>query len=140
MNVTGNFTFPIGEETGTAEYSPTTVQFTTGAFAGGAFVEAQVVDNVSPICSGTSNYISRYWQYNHSGITAFTVTASAQYLAADVVGNEAAIVTKMSRPSLPCIDGNLANTGTKTLSISSDLLNQLSGVSRLYLSLLFKLL
>ncbi len=127
MNVTGNFTFPIGEETGVAEYSPTTVHFTTGAFAGGAYVEAQVFDNVSPLCSGTSNYISRYWQYNHTGITSFTVTASAQYLAADVVGTEAAIVTKMSRPSLPCIDGNLVNVGTKTLSINSDLLNQLSG-------------
>jgi len=127
MNVTGSFTFPIGEESGTAEYCPTTVQFTTASFAGGAYVEAQVFDNVSPLCSGTSNYISRYWQYNHTGITAFLVTASAQYLAADVVGTEAAIVTKMSRPSLPCIDGNLVNVGTKTLSITSDLLNQLSG-------------
>lgn len=127
MNVTGSFTFPIGEETGTAEYSPTTVQFTTATFAGGAYVEAQVFDNVSPLCSGTSNYISRYWQFNHTGISAFAVTTSAQYLAADVVGTESAIVTKMSRPALPCIDGSLVNVGTKTLSISADLLNQLSG-------------
>lgn len=124
----GSFTFPVGEETVTAEYSPATVNFTAGTFSGSAQVSMQVVDAQSSECSGNNNYLSRFWTFTHTGITAFTVTVSGQYTAADVVGQENEIFARMSRPSLACLNGTVANLTLKTVTIAGiNALNVLSG-------------
>ena len=127
-STSGSFTFPIGEETGTAEYSPTTLNFTAGTFGGSAQVSVQVVDAKSNECSGNNNYLTRNWTFAHTGITAFTVTATGQYTAADVVGAEGEVFARMSRPALPCLNGTVANLTLKTVTISGiNVLNVLSG-------------
>ncbi|MDP2189147.1 MAG: hypothetical protein Q8J69_10740 [Sphingobacteriaceae bacterium] len=126
-STSGAFTFPIGEETGTAEYSPATLNFTAGTFSSNAQASVQVVDAQSSECSGNNNYITRFWTFAHNGITAFTVTATGQYTAADVVGQEAQIFARMSRPSLSCLNGAAANLTLKTITISGiNVLNILS--------------
>jgi hypothetical protein len=121
------FNFPIGEETGTADYSPVSINITTGNFTANARLSVQVIDAVSNECSGANDYISRHWQFNSSGLSAFSVTVNARYVDADINGTEAAIVAKMARPSQTCLDGDLANTLTNTLRIVTDFLTDLSG-------------
>lgn len=121
------FSFPIGEESGTADYSPVTINITTGNFTANARLSVQVFDAVSNECSGANDYISRNWEFNSSGLSAYSVTITARYVDADVNGTESAIVAKMARPSQTCLDGDFANTVTNTLRIVTDFLTNLSG-------------
>jgi hypothetical protein len=85
---TGSFTFPIGDNIGTAEYSPATLNFTAGSFssayAGVALTNSKHSSNVS-----TTDYINRYWTVTTSGITSPTATASFEYANGDIAGTEA---------------------------------------------------
>jgi hypothetical protein len=127
-SASGTFTYPIGEETGTAEYSPITLTFTEGTFSNSAQVSVQVTDAQSAECSGGNNFLSRFWTFSQSGVTSFLANVTARYTAADVNGTEASIVARMSRPSLPCLNGNNANVSAKTITINGiAVLNIMSG-------------
>jgi hypothetical protein len=84
---TGSYTFPIGDNTLTAEYSPITVSITAGSFSG-AYVGVSVVDAIHPNNSSADNNLTRYWKVNQSGITGATADISAVYPAADITGAE----------------------------------------------------
>ncbi|MBD3582699.1 hypothetical protein [Flavobacterium selenitireducens] len=86
----GSFTFPIGERTGTLDYSPITVSVTEGTFSG-AYVGVSVTDAKHPSNSSMNNYLSRYWSVNQSGITGAVATVTANYKPEDIVGSEAGI-------------------------------------------------
>lgn len=84
---TGNaaaFTFPVGETTGSTEYSPVTLDFATNAVAG--TVGVRVVDAKDPNNSEPDNYITRYWAFTTATMTTYTYVGTFNYLAADVVG------------------------------------------------------
>ena len=85
---TGSFTFPIGDNTGSAEYSPVTLNFTSGSFAGGAYAGARVTNAKDPNNTSTTDYLVRYWTMSSSGISGFSYNATYQYVPADVVGTE----------------------------------------------------
>ena len=96
-NVTATGTvyrFPIGDKTGTVEWSPATVNFTAGTFAA-AYIGVQVQDfalatGKHPSLDATTHYISRFWSVNSSGtITAPTYTFASVYVDADINGTEA---------------------------------------------------
>lgn len=84
----GAFTFPVGDATSSADgnqYSPVSVNLTGGTYAAGAYVGVSVVDQKHPSYDATSEFITRYWQINTSGITAPTnFTATGSYQNADV--------------------------------------------------------
>lgn len=63
------FTWPIGESTGTTEYSPVTVNSIASAGINGT-IAFRVVDGVQPNNSPASSYISRYWP---ATVTGFNV-------------------------------------------------------------------
>lgn len=84
---TGSFTFPIGDNTGTAEYSPATLNFTAGSFSS-AYAGMRVIDAKHPNNTATTNYITRYWAISSSGITSATYNFSGTYLASDINGSE----------------------------------------------------
>lgn len=86
---TGSFLFPIGDISGTTEYSPVTLDFTSGTFAAGAFAGVCVVDDAHPDQSGMNAYLSRQWLTTASGITAYTCNPALTYVDADINGNEA---------------------------------------------------
>lgn len=90
FTATGAYTFPIGETTGTKEYSPITVFINSGAFSN-AYVGVSVVDTVHPNNSSSDNNISRYWNISQSGITGAVATITANYLPADITGAENSI-------------------------------------------------
>ncbi|TDP58885.1 T9SS sorting signal type C domain-containing protein [Flavobacterium dankookense] len=86
----GSFTFPIGDKTGTMEYSPATVNFSAGTFTG-AFLGMSVNDSKHPnmiTVIPIPNFISRYWSVTSTGITAPNYTFTGNYLPADVNGSE----------------------------------------------------
>jgi len=87
----GSFTFPVGDNTGTAEYSPITLNFTAGAFAPGANAGVNLVNAafVDPYIS--VSYLNRYWNVTQTGIAGFTCDAAFNYPIADVVGLESEI-------------------------------------------------
>ncbi|MCC6582176.1 MAG: T9SS type A sorting domain-containing protein, partial [Chitinophagales bacterium] len=65
---TGTYLFPIGETTGTIQYSPVSLQFTANSTI--RVVGARVVDAVSGNMntpSAPTDYLSRYWTFSENG-------------------------------------------------------------------------
>jgi len=82
-----SFTFPIGDSTGTSDYSPVAVSLTSGTFSS-ASIGALVVNSKHPQNTSSSDYIKRYWTLTASGITSPQYTAVCSYVTGDVVGTE----------------------------------------------------
>jgi hypothetical protein len=85
---TGSFIFPVGDNTGTAEYSPITLNFTSGTFSS-AYAGVTLGNSKYSNNSSVTDYLNRYWTVTQSGISGFSCDVTAQYLVADVVGTEA---------------------------------------------------
>ena len=98
------FTFPVGETTGTTEFSPISlVNFT--ATGGTKTIGIKVVDAVHPQMTSNGaqpNHISRYWSFSESGpATSYTYAANSfvQYInnASDVVGTLSTATAQLNR-------------------------------------------
>jgi hypothetical protein len=114
---TGTFTFPVGDTTGTDQYSPVTLVFTSGGFTSGNYVGVNLANEKYPDPDITGNYLNRYWTISSSGISSFICNATFQYLAADVTGNENLISCTKVNP-LPWVTYSLTNAATHLLSAS----------------------
>ncbi len=87
---TGSFVFPLGDNTGTAEYSPATLNFTGGTF-NSAWAGVTVTNSKQPNNTSSTDYLKRYWTVNQSGITDFSCDTTFNYVQDDVEGSEADI-------------------------------------------------
>jgi hypothetical protein len=87
---TGSFTFPVGDNTGTAEYSPVTLNFTTGTFSS-AYAAVKITNAKHPNNTSSNHFITRYWTVTSSGISAFSCNITLTYVDADVNGTESNI-------------------------------------------------
>ncbi len=87
---TGSFTYPVGDNTVTAEYSPVTLNFTSGTFSS-AYAGVKLSNAKHGNNSSAANYLNRNWTVTSSGISAFSCGVTMQYLPADVAGTEASI-------------------------------------------------
>ena len=112
---TGTFTYPVGDDTETPEYSPVTVDLTAGVFSSGNYIGVNLKNNVYPDPNITGNYLNRYWNITQSGIANFNCNATFQYLPSDVVGIEALISCTKVNP-LPWVTYALANAPAHQLS------------------------
>jgi parallel beta-helix repeat protein len=110
---TGSFTFPVGEITGAAEYTPATLNFTSGTFTS-AWAGINVFDIKHPDNSSTTDYITRYWSMSQNGISGFTCDISFTYTDADVEGTESNIFSMKYNGSW--LKLNAANTVSNLLS------------------------
>ncbi|WP_264522311.1 T9SS sorting signal type C domain-containing protein [Flavobacterium sp. N1994] len=84
-----SFTFHVGENTGTTEYSPFTLSFSANSTA--RTIGVRPVDAIHPSMDDVdvqTDYISRYWQLSNSAAGTYTYTATATYLPADINGTE----------------------------------------------------
>jgi hypothetical protein len=109
----GSFTFPVGDATGAAEYSPVTLTFNRGTFGAGSYAAVTLADAQFP---GTAtSYLTRYWNVSQSGISGFSCNSTFQYVNADVVGTESDIFCFRTNP-LPFTAYNAANTGANTIN------------------------
>ncbi|MGB2866851.1 MAG: T9SS type A sorting domain-containing protein [Bacteroidota bacterium] len=84
----GSFTFPIGEVTGTAEYSPVAVTMAAGGYSS-AYVSATVTNSKQSSNTSSTDFINRFWTLGGSGITSPNYSAVFTYKTADVNGTEA---------------------------------------------------
>jgi hypothetical protein len=112
---TGAFTFPVGDNTGNAEYSPATLIFTGGTFITGNYVGITLVNDKYPDANITGNYLKRYWTLTQSGITGFSCNATFRYLPADVMGTESKLSCTKVNP-LPWTTYGMTNVATHVLS------------------------
>ncbi len=79
----GSFTFPVGDNVGTVEYSPATITCTGGSYSG--YIGVSVKNTLHPALTGSTNYINRYWGVTASGVTPTSYSFSGTYLTADIV-------------------------------------------------------
>ena len=114
---TGSFTFPVGDNNGTAEYSPVTLNFTAGSFAVGAFAGVNLVNSKYSGDLNSISYLKRYWVITQSGITGFSCDAIFQYVLADVAGTESDIYGVRVNPT-PADTYNLCNTSLHKFAIN----------------------
>jgi len=123
FSTTGSFLFPTGDNS--PVYSPVTLNFTGGTFAGGAYAGIKVTNTKHPQNANTTNFLNRYWSIATSGITSpvYQVTG-ASYAASDVTGTEGSMVLG-AYSSLPWIKvtGSSVNTSTHTLSATGTITN-----------------
>jgi hypothetical protein len=111
----GSFTFPVGDNTGTAEYSPVTLNFTSGSFAS-AYAGVKLVNaqHPSPLLPPT-DYLNRYWTVSQSGISSFSCDATFKYVDADITGSESNLyLLKYDSPNWTPL--TITNTVTNELS------------------------
>ncbi|MBU6159071.1 MAG: hypothetical protein KGP35_08575, partial [Bacteroidetes bacterium] len=85
---TGSFVFPIGDNTGTLEYSPVTVNVTAGSGFSSAYVGVSLEEKKHNNNFSTTNFLTRSWIVTQSGITGCTATITGTYIntSADVSG------------------------------------------------------
>lgn len=83
VTANGTFVFPIGDVT---NYSPVSCTFTGSAYAT-ANIRAKANDLTHPNKpTDATDYISRYWDVDETGITGYNNTITGTYIPADLVG------------------------------------------------------
>ncbi len=128
FTASGAYTYPVGDA---ANYSPTTLTFTAGTFAGGAYAGINLRNVKHPNNASAVNFINRYWNVTLSGITAPTYSIAATYVAGDVAGTEANISAGEYTGALPWIKFGATNVATHTITSSaiSSLSDAFTGIS-----------
>lgn len=90
-----SFTWPIGENTGTVEYSPATLVVTS---AGNGTIGLRVTDANHPNYAPSANYISRYWSASTTFAAAHSWNGNFTYSAADITGVEGSMKLNIWNP------------------------------------------
>ncbi|KAF0201251.1 MAG: ig family [Bacteroidetes bacterium] len=114
FTTTGSFVYPVGDNYGTVEYTPVTVNFTSGTFTAG-YVGVNLVNEPYPGAIGS--YLNRYWNINSSGITDFACDTQFDYVSADVTGIENNLYCYRVSPTSN--QYNQTNSSTHQLSASN---------------------
>ncbi|HRG59555.1 MAG TPA: hypothetical protein PK323_11405, partial [Bacteroidia bacterium] len=112
-----SFVYPIGDNTGTVEYSPVTLNITSLSSIPDS-IGMRVTDAQHPNDLSVTNYLSRYWSCNQIASSNYTYTASFQYVDADIVGIES--VLKIDRWSNPLT--TWTQDASSTVTVASNLL------------------
>lgn len=93
VNGLGSVFFPIGESTGVAEYSPVTINITSGSnISSTSAIRARVVDAKHPSNNSSQNFLTRYWVVSDTAITNCTIDFSGVYSNDNIEGAENSIV------------------------------------------------
>jgi hypothetical protein len=91
-----NYTFPIGETTGTTEYSPALFNFSANGTARNIGVRVIDADHPQLNTSPTqTDYVSRYWLVSNSAASTYTYTSSFTFVAADLNGSQSNLRANM---------------------------------------------
>jgi large repetitive protein len=106
---TGSFLFPVGDVTGTTEYSPVTLSLTAGTPGTGAYTGLSLVNAKYPLSLVNGTYLTRYWKLTGNSFTGLSADALFQYTPGDVNGTEANITCVRVLPT-PQTNFDQANT------------------------------
>ncbi|WP_396195959.1 beta strand repeat-containing protein, partial [Flavobacterium sp.] len=118
-----SFIYPIGDKTGTMDYSPATISLTAGAsLNAGDYLGVSVVDAKHPNMTASTHFISRYWSITKAGTFTATYNFNGTYLPADINGTETSSLSQQW-------DGTAWST-TGTAPLNANTLS-LSGITAL---------
>ncbi len=106
---TGTFTYPVGDNTGIAEFSPVTLNFTGAVFGTANFIGVNLVNAKYPLDPNTGSYLNRYWNLTQNDLSGIQCNTTFGYVPADVSGTEAAISCVQVVPT-PFTAYDLSNT------------------------------
>jgi hypothetical protein len=84
------FTYPVGDNTGTPEYSPVTLTLADDNLENNYF-GVKVANMQHPYNASTANFLNRYWTVIQSGASPHMVDIGAVYTSQDVTGTVNAI-------------------------------------------------
>jgi trimeric autotransporter adhesin len=113
----GSFLLPVGDNA--YNYTPITLNFTSGTFDGSAYASVTLAASKYSANLSTSNYLNRYWSVNTSGISSFTYdVTNASYVPSDVSGSESLMYAAAYSGSTPWIMGAYANSGSHFIAMS----------------------
>lgn len=115
-SVTGTFIFPIGDKTGTMEYSPASVNLTAGTgMTAASYIAVSVNDSKHPDMNAPTHFISRYWTVNRVGtINTPTYTFNGTYLPADINGTETSSFSQFWNGTVWSAVGTILSANTAT--------------------------
>ncbi len=118
------YTFPIGDATGTAEYSPATLDL-NGTFTSGQAC-INLTDEKHPNNPSPNDYLTRYWTVTSTGISNFTCTTTFNYVDADVTGTEENIHALRYHGGTWTM-GNLVDAGNNRFSMTVNVFSDFTG-------------
>ncbi|MEI6435580.1 MAG: dockerin type I repeat-containing protein [Bacteroidota bacterium] len=109
------FTYPVGDASGTAEYSPVTVSFTSGTFGSGNYLGVNLQNESDPNLGAPSgDYLKRYWTLSNSNI-AGSISSDITFIFtdADVTGLKSNLYCIKTSPGFTEYSGYLINNQLK---------------------------
>ncbi len=116
----GTYPFPIGDNSGTLDYSLANLTFTSGNYTN-AVVSVNVTNEKHPNNSSTTDFINRYWTVSQTGITDFSCNVSFSYPNEDIQGTESNIYgAKWDGSSWLTLNNASMNQFTGTVSSFSE--------------------
>lgn len=86
------WTFTIGDNTGTAEYSPVVMDFNSSTFSS-AYASVRVTNAAHPDIPTADDYLGRYWSLGSAGITDMDCDLVFTFTDDDVTGDKANLYT-----------------------------------------------
>ncbi|MBU1101359.1 MAG: T9SS type A sorting domain-containing protein [Bacteroidetes bacterium] len=109
------FLFPIGETSGTTEYSPFSVDLSGVTYGGTGLVAVNVTDAAHGDVTG-ADFLTRYWSVTQSNLTSFSAAIVGTYLTADITGTEASIFGLKRDGGSSWTNLGLVNAGANTIN------------------------
>jgi len=117
VTANGSFTFPVGDDL--TDYSPITSTYTGSAYSSATLrVKANDVTHPNKPSDAT-DFISRYWDVDASGITGYSNSLVGTYLPADVTGTASLIKGASYNGSAWNYAGAAAGSNTVTGTVSA---------------------
>jgi hypothetical protein len=114
----GSFTYPIGDKTGTMEYTPATINITAGTgLNAGDYLGVSVVDAKHPNMTASTYFISRYWSITKVNAFTATYTFTGNYVNDDINGIQTTSLSQQWDGTAWSLTGtNPLNANTLTLT------------------------
>lgn len=85
-----SYLFPVGDTRSTDEYSPVTINLTSGA-GSSSYISINLTNLKEPNNSSSTNYLKRYWTFTPYQLNSFTYSINLNYVSGDVTGTESQI-------------------------------------------------
>jgi len=128
ISTSTSYTYPIGDNTGTAEYSPVTLTFTTNSTAG--MVGLKAINAKHPNNTESNDYLNRYWTFSTSGLTNYTYRATYTYTLADYIGSSenGLLVQDWNGSTWIPLETSSTNSTSHTLITGTTYLTQATGL------------
>lgn len=121
------FTFPVGDVSGDAEYSPVTLNLS--GVSGTGYVAVHLTDLAHPGLASTPR-LTRFWALSQSGLTGFDCQATFSYTDADLDlggADESAIYGAQRMADGNWLVGDPVNAAANTFTINTNSFSAFSG-------------